>query len=325
MLGLITAALLLANEPGSPAASVRIALEADPRLACDLTPALMIAVRARAPQLRMAMTGEREDFAVAVAHEEGRWQLRVRRGDGELALSRELFLDRPSCAELADSCAIVLERFFRTIEWTPPARRIQSGEVSHIERTTGIPSAQQPRQDSDAVTTRLALSAGGAWVWESTGAASFGISLEAALALEEKTRLSLELMLGRATQIPVVVADEVRGALNVQRTLLLGKAARCARWGALQPCGGLAAGASIASGSASGRLYQQRSRVSALPAAGLFARISCPLPLRFEVSADALAAIPMGSGSFTVEGTDARYSTPAVESTLGLHLGWFFF
>ncbi|MHB8879433.1 MAG: hypothetical protein ACYC8T_37545 [Myxococcaceae bacterium] len=120
----VLAALLVAG--ASPRAPVlRVSVEKDAASRCRANAALVKAVRARLPSVRVAAGGAQgpEDLSASMSPEGEAWRFEVRRASGELAMTRTL--RRLQCAQLGDTGALILERYLEEISWSGRAIGIE--------------------------------------------------------------------------------------------------------------------------------------------------------------------------------------------------------
>ncbi len=186
--------------------------------------------------------------------------------------------------------------------------------------------AQGPIAPGRRVLSRASVSAGGGGWLGLPKELSASFSLEVGATLLERVRLSLVLVASSLTG--AAIADG-RGSIQLQSFSGFLTATLCSS-DRLSACGGVAAGAhvtraGVSTTDARQHLYRTGSDVLALAAAGLYGRAAFTLVGGLEVSVDLAALIPFGSGSFSIEGFPAPYTTPAVELIAGLRLGWTFF
>ena len=145
--------------------------------------------------------------------------------------------------------------------------------------------------------------------------------------LFERVRFSLVFAGGTALERPL----ENRGSLRVQSFVGLATATLCGGQ-RLFACGGLAGGAQLTTGAIGStplsgqRIYRPSDQLLPLGVLGLYGRLALAIAGPIELALDLAALIPVGFGSFTIEGfTTPAYTTPRVELIAGLRLGWKFY
>lgn len=110
MLGMLTAALLSAG-----GAALHVEKAADAKLPCAANAALEQAIKVRLPRVRLAKgRAAAGDLVAQISPTGGGFRFEVRRADGSVAMSRDLF---SGCAQLGDTSALILERYLAQISW----------------------------------------------------------------------------------------------------------------------------------------------------------------------------------------------------------------
>lgn len=316
MLFAATALAALAAAPvGRPA--LRVSLAPDPSLPCPAGEVLAEALRRAMPDVEVREdSGEPapDDLRVAVAAQGGGWTLRLLRPGGEPVLARSLDVsgDR-GCAELADAGALVVDRYLADVAW--PGRAPQVAPLAP-------PPAPAPAPVLLGAPWAVAVGPLGTAGWPLDAAA--GVALEASAALGGWGRAALRVAAARDLDRGIVAGTERRGTIRVWTAQALLSAGVCGAPGStVRVCAGAVAGALGANASATGFVYQQRSRTFALPAAGGFAGAAwAPGGGSFELGAQASALGRFGQVAVTVEGTSAEYLTPWAEVGVWLFAGW---
>lgn len=137
---LITTQLLAATSAASSRGpALHIATAMDRQLSCPANATLEKAVRLRLPAIRIAAGGRAlpGDLLAALVREGPGWRFEVKRADGTVAMSRELAA--MPCAQLAETSALILERYLAGIDW--------SGREVGI-----VPLPEPPREHPPAAT-----------------------------------------------------------------------------------------------------------------------------------------------------------------------------
>jgi len=298
--------------------ALRVSLAPDPSLPCPAGEALASALRRAMPDVEVQGDegGEAapDDLRVAVKAQGGGWALQLLRPGGEAVLTRSLDVggDR-GCAELADAGALVVDRYLADVAW--PGRAPQVAPLAP-------PPPRTPPPVLLGAPWAVAVGPQGTSGWPLD--ASAGVALEASAALGGWGRAALRVAAARDLDRPIVAGTERRGNIRVWTAQALLSAGPCGALGTtVRACAGATAGALGATVSATGFVYQQRSRTFALPAAGAFAGAAwAPGGHAFELGAQASALGRFGQVAVTVEGTGAEYLTPWAEVGVWLFAGW---
>lgn len=153
---------------------------------------------------------------------------------------------------------------------------------------------------------------------------TFAPALLAELALRWRAaRFSLLAQGQQPLSQPVFVQGRDRGTLSVRPYWGLLAAQACQSVG-LDACVGAGGGAVLAMATTSGDLYAQREGTLAVPVVAGVARLGHAFSFGAELALLAVAYVPLGEASFTVEGTTTTYTTPAAIGTLVLQVGFGF-
>ncbi len=137
MLAMLTAAVLSAG-----GAALHVEKSGDAKLPCAANAALEQAIKVRLPGVRLAKGKPAQgDLVAQIAASPGGFRFEVRRADGSVAMSRDLF---SGCAQLGDTSALILERYLAQISWAgrdvglvapspPPPRPLPPPPVVQVE------------------------------------------------------------------------------------------------------------------------------------------------------------------------------------------------
>lgn len=353
---LLTTQVLFASGRGP-----ELHLASDEGLSCPANTLLENAVRIRLPNVRVARAANvaGEDLSARVSRVGGNaWRFEVRRGDGGIAMSREL-MPMP-CPQLADTCALILERFLSAIDWkgkqTPPipkkAVKVVEAPVTEVqpERTRevsrpaepesapeplpvtepaassaslGVAEGAVPRRRGDPLSFQLALDlGGGAWGSIPSEAAPH-FSADLGLRIAGRFHASLRFDAAASNTRNVLYESRTRGTLTLQSFAALGTVSVCTMGEGFHACGGLLGGARLTTGTTTGTgLFRKTSTTAALPELGVHGRFTWPLYGRFTVALDLVAAVPLGTARFDVQGIDsAAYATPFIDLLGTLYFG----
>ena len=351
MIGPLLAVLLAA----SPA--LRVDAAADAGLPCAANAALDGSLRQRLPGVRVEEGPEAglagADLHASLRPEAGAWALELRRGGGEVALRRRLAFAPGACGLAADTAALVIDRFLEEIRWpgrppsiaplpAPPRPEPLEKAVAAPQPPPKIeppkPDASPAAQLAPASISPIGLAAPGAGGADPSGRLTIALGpaawvglprdlraaalLEATLRLADRFEVGVTALAALPSASAVTISGESRGTLSVQSALVGAIASACADAGRFRLCGGPLAGVRASSGSPSGRLFQASSALLIQPELGLRATAALPISSRFSLALVALAAAPLGSGTFNVAGADAARELPAVDLSLGLRLGF---
>ncbi|MBL8955765.1 MAG: hypothetical protein JNK82_33635 [Myxococcaceae bacterium] len=108
---LTAAAVLSASTP-----ALHVEKSGDARLPCAANAALEQAVKVRLPRVRLAKgRAVGGDLVAQISSSGGGFRFEVRKADGSVAMSRDLF---SGCAQLGDTSALILERYLAQIAWS---------------------------------------------------------------------------------------------------------------------------------------------------------------------------------------------------------------
>ena len=144
----MTFALIAALVAASPALLIDRAAETG--LPCPAHSALEEALQRRLPGVRLEMgaaapadagaptSSGAGDLRASLQPAGTAWTLTLKRADGEVALSRALAFGRDDCALLADTAALVIDRFLEEIHW--------SGRPATVAPLPLPPKPQPPKQ-----------------------------------------------------------------------------------------------------------------------------------------------------------------------------------
>jgi hypothetical protein len=332
-------AALLAAAP----AALRVDPAADAQQPCAANAALAQALRLRLPGVRVedapaSQPGEQGDLRALVRREGPAWALELRDQGGELALRRELELGPDRCGLLAETAALMVDRFLEQIRWAgrppsieplpaperrpepaPPPALVVEPAPAPAPPASPAPAPSPPLEPRP---NALLVSLGpAAWLGApSELRAAAQLSLTARLG--EVAQVGGLLIAGTATSQPVTIEARARGATSVQPALAAALGGACTDGLGLSLCASALAGARVSSGSASGALFQRSGALLWQPSLGAQLSASRRLGGRFEVALDASAASALGAASFQVVGADAARPLPSLDVWACLRLGW---
>ncbi len=307
---LIGLMLLVDAAPRGPASLV-VNTGPDVTAPCPAGSMLASTLKRRLPAIRVATDASlaEGDLAVSVDARGDGWRLRVEGADGEAMLARDLRPGEPSCAAVAETATLILDRFLTAISWRGADPRLEADSLAGGRRPGGLDG--------------LSLGAGlGAWTevpWQ----------VDPALAVDLSARLG-RVLIGFWGAVPaserqvVRVGDDDRGRLRVNRAGLGTSIGGCRGGGGrrLQLCAGLQAGVGVLAGRADGTLFETRGARSVVPTAGVFGRVLWPLWWGLELDADGAALAALGRAQVGVEGTGAVRRWPRVQGLFSLRLAW---
>jgi hypothetical protein len=174
--------------------------------------------------------------------------------------------------------------------------------------------------------TRWEISASGLG-WFAPSAIRPGLDAEASIFLAENWRISAQFALGTSDSATIIdEGNHRRGTLSTQPFLALAGASYCRRAAAdlLRGCGGIVAGAHLATATAQGDfVFQSTSRWLVRPSFGLEAQLAW-LPIQyFALSLALTGAVNPVAGAFEVEGVPtAQTSLPLFEGLLRLSIAF---
>lgn len=313
---------MLAQAAVQPAATLRIRVEGAREGGCLSSELLELAVRRQLPGVAIAPGGPLEgDDLEALFQEVGDgWTMKVARADGQPAMSRSVASGSGPCASIADTFALMLDRYLEEINWK--GRPVQLGLLPPPE-PPALPEGE-PVKASAPRRTRLGFFGGPAAQWGAPGPLLSGLGLEVAVFPPGSTRLSLWLLAGDRGSTPVLVSGVERGRLHVRPLVAVATGAFCGERGRWRGCGGGAVGAFGQVANATGLLFQRRDETAVLPGVGGVGRFGWRTEAGFEVALQGLVAFPFGSTTFTVTGTEARAKTPSLHVVVSPQAGWVF-
>ncbi len=314
-------ALALLLESGVPKeAALVVDTRGDVGAPCRAAGTLVDTLAKRLPSVQVVTDAALRagDLGVSLQPEGGVWRLRVARPDGAVVMARDVRPGEPTCAALAETCVLILDRYLGAVAWRGRDPRLDPGSL----RT---PAA--PRRDGPAPTSaggrkidRLTFAAGPALWTDIPTTAAPAVSVDVSARFRRLFAAVWAAARMRDAR-RVVIRDEDRGSLRTQGALFGGSLGGCGVLGWATFCGGGLAAALALWGSADGTLFQKSPGSAVVPAAGVFARAGFALPWRFEISLDisGLAALP--TARVGVEGTSAAGGSP-LYGLLSGRLGW---
>ena len=111
VVALLTAVVVV----GAAGGSLHVEKKGDAKLPCAANAALEQAIKVRLPGVRLARGKPAgPDLTAEISATSGGFRFEVRRADGSVAMSRDLF---SGCAQLGDTGALILERYLQQIRW----------------------------------------------------------------------------------------------------------------------------------------------------------------------------------------------------------------
>jgi hypothetical protein len=310
--GLLIGLILAVEAAGAAPASLVVSTGDDVQAPCPAAGRLASTLRRRLPALAVAVDASlgEGDLGVSLRARGDRWDLRVEGEEGQAMLSREIRTADPTCDAVAETAAVILERFLTAIAWRGQDPRLQPASLA-VSAEGGQPPGG----------IRLSIGAGLAAWTEHPG------SVAPALALELSVRLGRAAVgvwgaAPPAERMAVLAGDENRGTLQTRRGLVGGSLSGCGAGSGRRLCLGVVAGAGLIAGRTDGSLSAQRPARALVPAAGVQARFLWPLSWGLEVQIDATALAPLGTAQVAVEGTAAVRRSPRLYGLLAGRLAW---
>jgi hypothetical protein len=311
--GLLLGLLLAVETAGATPASLVVSTGDDVQAPCPAAGRLASTLRRRLPAMPVAEDASLSegDLGVSLRARGDRWQLRVEGEDGQAMLAREIRTADPGCDAVAETAAVILERFLTAIDWRGQDPRLQPASLA-----LSAEGGQRP-----GGTARLAISAGlAAWA-EHPGSVVPALALDLSLRLDRAV-VGVWGAAPPAERMAVLAGAENRGTLQTRRALFGGSLAGCSAGPGRRLCLGVVAGAGLIAGRTNGKLSAQRPARALVPAAGALARLLWPLPWGLEIQVDATALAPLGRAQVGVEGTAAFRRSPRLYGLLATRLAW---
>jgi hypothetical protein len=340
----LLAAMPLLLERGT----LHVELGRDANLPCTANAALVRAVKIRLPNVSVVTKGAAsgDDLIAALSANQRGWLFEVRRPNGTVAMSRDLY--GADCAQIADTVALILDRYLAGISWSSvprpkplvvadagvvatPAPIADAGVDDLILRIGVEPEPPPPTPEPEPIHieapkpepisypppffTSMDVSLGGG-LWLLTGA----LSLDVGIRIRTIFRVSLLFFGTTPLQIPVAVENDPRGTLRTFDLAGFITAGACT-YGTLYLCGGALGGVRATNGWASGqRLYSLQGQWLALPELGAYVRGAWNLPARLFLAIDLLAGFPLGVATFRIKGIIDN-TTPSFDVVATLRAG----
>ena len=312
--GLLLGLILAVDAAGATPASLVLSTGDDVQAPCPAASRLASTLRRRLPAVTVAMDASlgEGDLGVSLRAGDDRWRLRVEGAGGQAMLAREILVSDPGCEAVAETAAIILERYLTAIAWRGQDPRLQPASL--------------------AVSANVGRRPGGGPLAVGAGLAAWA-ELPGTAAPVPALAVDLSLRLGRAVvglwgaapaaeRMAVLAGDENRGTLWTRRALAGGSLADCGTGLGRRLCLGVLAGAGLIVGRADGNLSAQRPARALVPAAGALARLLWPLAWGFEIQVDAAVLAPLGTAQVAVEGTGAVRQSPRLYGLFSGRLGW---
>jgi hypothetical protein len=314
VVGLLLGLILAVDAPGVAPASLVLSTGDDVQAPCPAASQLASTLRRRLPALPVALdasVGE-GDLGVSLRARGDGWRLRVEGAGGKAMLARVILAGDPGCDAVAETAAIILERYLTAIAWRGRDPRLQPASLAV---SAGV--GRRPGGGPLAVGAGLA-----AWAelpgWAApVPAVTVDISLRLGRAV-----MGLWGAAPAAERMAVLAGDENRGTLQTRRALVGGSLADCGTGQGRRLCVGVLAGAGLIVGRAEGSLFAQRPARALVPAAGALTRLLWPLPWGVEIQVDAAALAPLGTAQVGVEGTAAVRRSPRLYGLFAARLAW---
>ena len=313
--GLVLWLILAADAAGVAPASLVVSTGDDVQGPCPAASLLASTLRRRLPALPVALDASVGvgDLGVSLRSARGdRWRLRVVGAAGRAMLAREILAADPGCEAVAETAAIILERYLTAIAWRGQDPRLQPASLA-VSAGVGRRPGGGP----------LAMGAGlAAWA-EFPGLAAPAPALAVDLSLRlGRAVVGLWGAAPAAERMAVLAGDDNRGTLQTRRALVGGSVAGCGTGQGRRVCVGVLAGAGLILGRADGTLFAQRPARALVPVAGALTRLLWPLRWGLEIQVDAAALAPLGTAQVGVEGTAAVRRSPRLYGLLAARLAW---
>ena len=284
---------------------------------CSWTASLTEMLRSRLPGVRVVEGTFVEDFelGLSLAPAGERWRLELRQGDGQVALRRELAGGHGRCADVAETSALIIERYMREVSW--------SGRPLALTRMQAAESVASTAHDQSWL-RRLTLAAGVGWMVALRGGMAPALSVEIATRIGERLRLSASFAFSPLDIATVVVQGEALGSMTTRAVLSSIRAGTCTRTpGSLSLCGGLAGGAATLTGNSEG-VYGSRLAFATVPTLGGYGVAVYRLRSSLSLSGELAVVLPLGTARVAVEGTTAETATAPLGAVATLGLAWAF-
>ena len=128
LLGLI----LAVDAAGAAPASLVVSTGDDVQAPCPAASRLASTLRRRLPAMSVAMDGSvgEGDLGVSLRARGDRWRLRVEGAGGQEMLAREILPADPGCDAVAETAAVILERYVTAIAWRGQDPRLQPASLA---------------------------------------------------------------------------------------------------------------------------------------------------------------------------------------------------
>jgi hypothetical protein len=303
--GLLLGLLLAAEIPRT--GSLVVTTSADVGAPCPAGRALALTLQRRLPAVPVATDAALADgdLGVSLSADGDAWRLRVERTGGEVILARDVRPAESTCAAVAETCVLILDRFLTAISWRGQEAALESG-------------ALVPRQPPPPVRTAgVALAVGmAAWMELPTDAAP---ALSVDLSVRWGSFLAGVWGAGQERRAQAISGG---AALRARRLLLGGSFGVCRPTARVDLCAGALGGAGVLTGGSEGTLAEKSTATAVVPVAGVFGRVVWPLGAGFELSADLTGLAPLGVGELGVAGSGAAARSPRVYGMAAGRLGW---
>ncbi len=314
---LLPLGLLLAVD-ARPAPMLAVDAGGDGALPCPAGTRLLAALKRQLPATMVtdgAVSGS-DDLAVVLRHGPGGWTLRVARPGGAVVFERTLDLRQENCSAIAETCALIVERFLAEIAWR--------GRASAITRLP--PASERTGETTPGVRltrNRVTLAVGPTAHVGVPLSGGAGLSLEVAARLPRAWRAAVFAFASTVEEARVMIEGEERGVMRTRLFVAGLSSGRCALWLASDLCVAGLAGVSGLDGDTTGeRLFQNRNNVVFAPIVGGMVRAGRTLPWGFEISTELAVLTSLTRPAVAVEGSDTARRLSDVQALFSLRLGW---
>lgn len=287
---------------GAEAAAVLfVRTDRDAAMPCPAGGLLAEAVARSLPDIdvRTAGTAGGDDIDVSLESDESAFRLTVRRPDGAVLLKREVARPRGGCAQLAQTCVLILDRLLRDIEWKGRSVGIDPSAIARPAPQPPAPAVSRGPFWVDAgVASRLGLDRGEA-----------GVGLEIGVGLG--TRPGAMVRLQAFAFLPTATAvflpnprgfERPLGTVSVLPAALLASAGYCVG-DDLGACVSLTTGALAGWASSHGSdIHARQAAFSVRGAAGATVSAGARLPFSLRGAVDVLTLARLAPTRILVEG-----------------------
>lgn len=319
--------LLLGQTSQGP--SLHIDVSFDRSLRCPANTALQRAVKFRLPGIHLETQRElgAEDLALTLRQEGAAWLFEVTRADGSLAVRRGLAA--MSCPQLADTSALILERYLADIRFgrevnVAPLSALPIPDVSPPPADAGIAVSPVVEKVPEPLFNNVSLWLGAGGSIQIPFELNPTFLIEVGARLLKRVHVSVLFLGSPGTGHPLSL-EEPRGVLLTQTFATWATVSWCTAGDGLSFCGGALGGMRLTRGEGTGpttgpRIFSASTAWVPLPEAGLFGKVAVPIVGRFWLSVDLAAAAPLGRATFVIQGISS-VSTPYVDFVATLNAG----